>query len=111
MAARAEAVRAAAGGGAAPPPPPPPLEVALFYKYVRVPDLPAAAAWQAELCAGLGLAGRLRLAPEGMNGLLAGTPAQLAAYRAEMDGAPALPQLLLLPPPPLASLRLGRHGR
>ena len=58
---------------------PAPREVALFYKYVRVEDREAAADEQTGLCTRLGLAGRIRLAHEGVNGLVSGTPRALAS--------------------------------
>ena len=70
------------------PPAPAPVQVALFYKYVRVPDPEAAAAAQRALCAGLGLTGRVRLAGEGINGLVAGPGPQLGKYRGTMEADP-----------------------
>ena len=60
------------------------LSVVLFYKYVALPDAKAAATAQTALCTSLGLAGRIRLADEGINGLLAGPPSAVAQYQAAM---------------------------
>ena len=46
--------------------------MALFYKYVAVPEVATTAAAQRNLCEQLALTGRIRLAGEGINGLLAG---------------------------------------
>jgi hypothetical protein len=66
----------------------PSLAVALFYKYVEVPDPDATATVQHALCTGLGLTGRIRLAAEGINGLLAGTPGAVAEYAISTDVFP-----------------------
>jgi hypothetical protein len=63
----------------------PSLAVALFYKYVEVPDPDATATVQHALCTGLGLTGRIRLAAEGINGLLAGTPDAVAECAISTD--------------------------
>mmetsp|Transcript_39383 Transcript_39383/g.88061 ORF Transcript_39383/g.88061 Transcript_39383/m.88061 type:complete len:507 (+) Transcript_39383:260-1780(+) len=64
------------------------MEVALFYKYCTVCDPESTAASQEELCTSLGLTGRVRIAGEGINGLLAGAPESLRKYCAEMDSRP-----------------------
>lgn len=61
--------------------------VALFYKYVMVPDPQATAVNMKALCESLSLTGRLRLASEGINGLLAGSPAAVSEYRKAMDNS------------------------
>ena len=71
-----------------PDPPARALHVALFYKYVRVPDLPSAAEHQRQLCSELKLTGRIRMATEGINGLLAGTSLALDQYRDAMNRHP-----------------------
>eukprot|EP01052_Picozoa_sp_SAG31_P028999 SAG31_NODE_2845_length_5009_cov_1.983299_6_plen_96_part_00 len=63
------------------------LEVVLFYKYVRLPDVTAVATEQERWCLELKLTGRLRLAGEGINGLLAGPSQSLEVYRKRMNGA------------------------
>jgi UPF0176 protein len=55
--------------------------VLLFYKYADLSGrVPAAIDWQREICARLGLEGRVLLADEGINGSLAGPPAVIRAY-------------------------------
>ena len=44
--------------------------------------------WQKELCAALGLTGRIVIAHEGVNGTLSGAPEQVLAYKHAMDGHP-----------------------
>lgn len=74
------AASATAGGG----------HVALFYAYVRVPEPESMARQQRSVCASLGLTGRVRIAAEGINGLLFGTPTAVAAYRAHNDAPGSL---------------------
>ena len=64
-----------------------PVEVILFYKYVNVPDVEAVSVAQEELCRSLGIAGRIRMASEGINGLLAASSSVLARYRDAMNRA------------------------
>mmetsp|Transcript_21261 Transcript_21261/g.47520 ORF Transcript_21261/g.47520 Transcript_21261/m.47520 type:complete len:349 (-) Transcript_21261:7-1053(-) len=68
------------------------LTVALFYKYVRVRvgDLDALAAQQTALTSTLGLTGRVRLAPEGINGHLSGPVAAITTYREHNEQNPLL---------------------
>jgi UPF0176 protein len=54
--------------------------VILFYKYVEVADPPDFAGAQRELCAELGLKGRVLIAAEGINGTLAGGRDAVARY-------------------------------
>ena len=54
--------------------------VILFYKYVDIADPPAFAAAQRELCAELGLKGRVLIAAEGINGTLAGSRGAVERY-------------------------------
>ena len=63
-----------------------PREVLLFYKYVEVAEPAALAAAQRGLCAGLGLRGRVLVAPEGVNGTLSGAAAAVRGYVAAMRG-------------------------
>lgn len=58
-------------------------EVLLFYKYCAFADRAAFRDAQQALCASLGLAGRLRVAEDGLNGVLGGRRAALEAYVAE----------------------------
>ncbi|RLN48739.1 hypothetical protein BBJ28_00001476 [Nothophytophthora sp. Chile5] len=66
--------------------------VVLFYKYTPLGDtqeaLRAAAAAQEQLCASLGLTGRVRLALEGVNGTLGGSEANVQRYIAAMRQQP-----------------------
>ncbi|CAN5453172.1 rhodanese-related sulfurtransferase [soil metagenome] len=59
--------------------------VILFYKYVAVADPQAFAAEQRELCASLGLKGRVLIATEGINGTLAGAADAIDRYRCELN--------------------------
>lgn len=54
--------------------------VVLFYAYAAVPDPDALLEWHAALLPSLGLTGRVRVAPEGVNGTLSGTDAAMAMY-------------------------------
>lgn len=54
--------------------------VILFYKYVEVADPAAFAAAQRELCSDLRLKGRVLIAPEGINGTLAGPRGAIDRY-------------------------------
>ena len=67
-----------------------PLEVQLFYRYVQLPDPEAIVTQLRCLCEELGLSGRMRIASEGINGILCGKPEQLARYREAM-GQPGSP--------------------
>ena len=60
------------------------LEVQLFYRYVQLADPQAVVTQQWCLCEELGLSGRMRIAFEGINGILCGTSEQLARYREAM---------------------------
>ncbi|KAI8921176.1 hypothetical protein DFJ77DRAFT_448894 [Powellomyces hirtus] len=54
--------------------------VLLFYKYAPIPSPTALAAHQHSLCTSLGLAGKLRISPEGINVTLAGSTAAVEQY-------------------------------
>ena len=54
--------------------------VILFYKYVPISDPDSFAAEQRAFCSSLGLKGRVLIAAEGINGTLAGPPAQIDRY-------------------------------
>lgn len=58
--------------------------VILFYKYVPIADPEGFAAAQRELCASLGLKGRILIAAEGINGTLAGPRAGVEEYVAAL---------------------------
>lgn len=44
--------------------------VLLYYHYVPIADPQGICDWQIQLCANLDLKGRIRIAPEGLNGTL-----------------------------------------
>ncbi|GMF40934.1 unnamed protein product [Phytophthora fragariaefolia] len=66
--------------------------VVLYYKYVRLcetqQELEAFAQQHEQLCASLGLTGRVRLALEGINGTLGGSSASVQSYVAAMQRQP-----------------------
>lgn len=41
--------------------------VLLYYKYVPIPEVPLIVKWYEDLCTSLGLVGRIRVSPEGVN--------------------------------------------
>eukprot|EP00501_MAST-03F_sp_TOSAG23-6_P002223 GSMAST32.ASY1.ANO1.2323.1 assembled CDS len=57
------------------------LEVILFYKYHNVDNVDEVSKSQTEICKKLKLSGRIRLAKEGINGLLSGLPKHTREYR------------------------------
>jgi predicted sulfurtransferase len=57
------------------------MRVCLFYKYVALENAASTAEDQRAVCQRLGLTGRVRLANEGINGLLAGTDEAIAEYQ------------------------------
>jgi len=63
-----------------------PFPVILFYKYVELADPAAFAAEQRELCAELGLKGRVLIASEGINGTLAGPRVEIGRYMDALKG-------------------------
>jgi len=58
--------------------------VILFYKYIAIADAETFAAEQRELCASLGLKGRVLIASEGINGTLAGPAEAVDRYVAAL---------------------------
>ena len=60
------------------------FHVAAFYQFVALPDVQALQEPVRAFCAGLGLTGTLLLAPEGINGTLAGAEAAIEALVAEL---------------------------
>lgn len=60
-------------------------KVILFYKFVSLPDPQITMLWQRELCAGLGLKGRIILSPHGINGTLGGDIENLRKYKRAMN--------------------------
>ena len=63
----------------------PACSVLLYYKYVRIADAAEEASYQESLCARLGLHGRIKVAPEGINGSVAGPTAACDEYVSEMS--------------------------
>ena len=61
----------------------------LFYNYVPVPEPGLLTKQQQELCTKLGLTGRLRVATEGINGCLGGTPTAIETYVRTAETEPA----------------------
>ncbi|WP_370193347.1 oxygen-dependent tRNA uridine(34) hydroxylase TrhO [Aurantimonas coralicida] len=62
-----------------------PLTVATFYRFVTLDDLPALKAELAALCADTGTRGTILIAPEGINGTLAGPQDGVATMVAHLD--------------------------
>jgi predicted sulfurtransferase len=61
--------------------------VLLYYKYVSVEDVAAVTAEQERICAALNLHGRIRVAPEGINGTVGGQAEACDDYIAAMDAS------------------------
>lgn len=60
-------------------------KVILYYKFVPVVDPVMTVRWQKELCARLGLKGRIIVSPHGINGTLGGDIESLREYKREMN--------------------------
>jgi UPF0176 protein len=60
-------------------------KVILYYKFVPVADPAMTVRWQKELCARLGLRGRIIVSPHGINGTLGGDIESLREYKREMN--------------------------
>lgn len=60
-------------------------KIILYYKFVPVADPAMARLWQLELCARLGLKGRVIISPQGINGTLGGPLDSLRAYKSAMN--------------------------
>lgn len=60
-------------------------KVILYYKFVPVSDPNITMRWQKELCARLGLKGRIIISPHGINGTLGGGIENLREYKREMN--------------------------
>jgi UPF0176 protein len=60
-------------------------KVILYYKFVPVADPEMTVRWQKELCARLGLTGRVIISPHGINGTLGGDLKSLRQYKSEMN--------------------------
>jgi UPF0176 protein len=66
----------------------PTYQVLLYYKFVRIADPADLAAGQQELCAKLGLRGRILTAAEGINGTVSGPREACQAYISAMHADP-----------------------
>lgn len=60
-------------------------KVILYYKFVPVTDPEMTMRWQRELCARLGLKGRIIISKHGINGTLGGHLKSLRQYKSEMN--------------------------
>ena len=60
-------------------------KIILFYKFRPIADPEVARLWQTELCARLGLKGRILISRHGINGTLGGELADLRRYKSEMN--------------------------
>lgn len=60
-------------------------KVILYYKFVPVADPAMTMRWQKELCARLGLKGRVIISKHGINGTLGGDIENLRSYKREMN--------------------------
>jgi UPF0176 protein len=64
--------------------------VLLYYQYCEIEDTAAILRWQEDVCTELNLKGRIRISPEGLNGTLGGTQAEVEAYIRSFDQYPEL---------------------
>lgn len=64
--------------------------VLLYYQYCLIEDPQAILKWQQQVCEDLNLKGRIRISPEGLNGTLGGTQAEVDAYIRSFDLYPEL---------------------
>jgi predicted sulfurtransferase len=64
------------------------MQVLLYYKYVAIPDVTATVEEQREMCKSQNLRGRVKIAPEGINGSVGGSADGCAAYVAAMEAHP-----------------------
>lgn len=62
-----------------------PYRVVAFYKYAAIPEAEDFCTRHLRFCLKLGIAGRIYIANEGINGQLSGTAAQIEEYIAELD--------------------------
>src|SRR5690606_14940231 len=61
-----------------------PEKIILYYKFVPVKDPDMVMRWQKELCANLGLKGRIIISRDGINGTLGGSIKNLRSYKRAM---------------------------
>lgn len=67
---------------------PPPFKVMAIYKFADLPDCAAIQPGLAKFCCARSIRGTLILAPEGINGTVAGTPADIDALVAHLEADP-----------------------
>ncbi|MGO8301445.1 hypothetical protein ACC841_36200, partial [Rhizobium ruizarguesonis] len=65
-----------------------PIRIAALYQFARFDDLPAIRAPLLALCNAQDVRGTLLLAPEGINGTIAGSDAGIEAVRAHVRALP-----------------------
>ncbi|MDQ0391822.1 oxygen-dependent tRNA uridine(34) hydroxylase TrhO [Labrys monachus] len=71
----------------------PTVEIAAFYHFARLPHFAALRQPLAQLCCSLGIKGIVLLAPEGINGTVAGSPAAMAAFHPKLRAITGLPDI------------------
>ncbi|HRQ90658.1 MAG TPA: rhodanese-related sulfurtransferase, partial [Bacteroidia bacterium] len=69
--------------------PPPAFQVLLYYRYAPIADPAGYCERHRELCAGLGLRGRILIGAEGINGTVSGPTPATEAYMAALSVDPA----------------------
>ncbi len=69
----------------------PTFEIAAFYHFARLPDFAALQKPVAAMCCSLGIKGIILLAPEGINGTVAGSPEAMAAFHPRLREITGLP--------------------
>lgn len=60
-------------------------QIALYYAYIPIPNTSEHVEFQSNICQELDLKGRIRVAPEGLNGVLSGTDASLREYQNRIE--------------------------
>jgi UPF0176 protein len=65
-----------------------PIKVLAFYKFAQLPDCAALKAELAQFCCARKIRGTFIIAPEGLNGTVAGTPAAIDELIGYLDGGP-----------------------
>jgi len=63
------------------------FEVIIFYKYTPVADPEGFVVWVRDLCAKVGINGRILIAKEGVNGTVEGTREQLDVFESALQGS------------------------
>ncbi|GAQ88930.1 hypothetical protein KFL_004700120 [Klebsormidium nitens] len=64
--------------------------VLLYYKYVPISDVPLIVKWYEDLCTSLGLVGRIRVSPEGVNVTIGGSTVALEEHIEQVCSHPSL---------------------